>query len=600
MAIPSNNNENHKFNDMKKTEPLDIEKWKVEKIGVIGPGIVGMPMAALLANAPIKIGTNNPSKVLIIQRESKNSAWKIDSINKGKSVIGGIEPDLDAITKKAFEKSLLSASSDYNLLADADVILVSVQTDKKGYEPDYGPLFEALEKLAKALTNKPAHKVPLVVFESTLAPTTMDTLIRNHFLKYNLEEGKDILLGNSPNRVMPGRLVERIRKSDKLAGGLTPVTPKLIHLLYKNIVTEGTIFETNSLTAEIVKTLENAYRDVRIAFSAEIVRYCDVNNIDFYQVREKVNLMLAQTDLANDKPNEVPSGGILIPTLGVGGHCLPKDGILLWWRKLETNKELPSSLILESRTINNQSPFLSLKQAEKEFGELTNKKIALMGAAYRFNSEDTRNSPTLVLADHLKNNGFNYIMHDPYVKSDDQNILKYNQQDFLTHDLDLALHDADIIIMCTAHKTYLDHFEHIISGKNLKGILDACNIYNRTQFKDKNILYSGIGRGTGRPEKSFIRFVYNSFRTMEKGLANELSNLIEFYNEEYASNEFNKVEFTEVQRLAKTCSTGCEIVDTAKITQLPIYKGFSSQLSKLAFEMSQSVQKLENQNQILG
>jgi UDP-N-acetyl-D-mannosaminuronic acid dehydrogenase len=86
---------------------------------------------------------------------------------------------------------------------------------------------------------------------------------------------------------MPGRLVERIAKSDKLAGGLSPVTPVLINKLYSNIVTQGQVFKTNSLTAEIVKTLENAYRDVRIAFSAEIVRYCDENNVDFYQVQGK-------------------------------------------------------------------------------------------------------------------------------------------------------------------------------------------------------------------------------------------------------------------------------------------------------------------------
>ncbi len=85
---------------------------------------------------------------------------------------------------------------------------------------------------------------------------------------------------------MPGRLVERIRESDKLAGGLHPETPKLISKLYKHIVTNAKVFETNSLTAEIVKTLENAYRDVRIAFSTEIVRYCDEHNIDFYKVRE--------------------------------------------------------------------------------------------------------------------------------------------------------------------------------------------------------------------------------------------------------------------------------------------------------------------------
>lgn len=571
---------------MEKTTPIDLNSWKIEKIGVIGPGIVGMPMASLLANAQIKIGTDQPAKVIIIQRKSINSGWKIDFINSGKSVIGGIEPDLDDITRSAFEKGLLSGSSDYSELSDADVILISVQTDKKGLEPDYGPLFEALENLGNALQKKPADKIPLIVFESTLAPTTMDTLIRAHFKKFGLEEGKDILLGNSPNRVMPGRLVERIIKSDKLAGGLSPITPTLIHTLYKNIVKEGEVFETNSLTAEIVKTLENAYRDVRIAFSAEIVRYCDENEIDFYSVRAEVNRLLAQSDEANNNPNEVPSGGILIPTLGVGGHCLPKDGILLWWRKLETSSQTPSSLILASRKINNESPVLTFCQAEKAFGEIRNKKIALLGVAYRFNSEDTRNSPTLQLANYLRDNKIDYIMHDPYVKFDDQNILKYNQQNYLTQDLDKALRDAEIIILGTAHKEYLDKIEQIISGEKLAGIMDACNIYNRKSFKDSSVKYTGIGRGINLPEKSFVDFVYQSFRTMETGLANELNNLIGFYNENYAFDDYNKVKFADVQRLAKTCSTGCEIADSGKINHVPTYNDFTSALAKIAFEIS--------------
>jgi UDP-N-acetyl-D-mannosaminuronic acid dehydrogenase len=571
---------------MKNTTPIDLQSWKIEKIGVIGPGIVGMPMASLLANAQIKIGSNQPAKVVIIQRKSVNSGWKIDAINSGKSVIGGIEPELNDITRSAFEKGLLSGSSDYSALSDADVILISVQTDKKGLEPDYEPLFEALENLGNALKNKPSEKIPLIVFESTLAPTTMDTLIREHFRKFGLEEGKDILLGNSPNRVMPGRLVERIRTSDKLAGGLNPVTPELIKTLYQNIVTEGEVFQTNSLTAEIVKTLENAYRDVRIAFSAEIVRYCDENDIDFYSVREQVNSLLAQSDSANTNPNEVPSGGLLIPTLGVGGHCLPKDGILLWWRKLESENQTPLSLILESRKINNESPVLTFQQAEKAFGNIRNKKIALLGVAYRFNSEDTRNSPTLVLANYLRDNEIDYIMHDPYVKSDDQNILKYNQQDYLTQDLNKALQDAEIIILGTAHKEYLDKIKIITSGEKLSGIMDACNIYTAGYFKNSTGIYAGIGRGSDEPDKGFVEFVYESFRAMEAGLANELNNLINFYNSNYAFDEFNKVKFADVQRLAKTCSTGCEIADPRKIDHVPTYNKFSSSLAKIAIEIS--------------
>lgn len=563
--------------------PLNVNTWKIEKIGVIGPGIVGMPMASMLAHARIKIGTDQPAKVIVIQRDSDNSGWKVNAINNGRSVIGGIEPDLDSITNQAVNAGILSASSDFSVLSDADVVLVSVQTDKKGLEPDYGPMFGALEKLGEALKNKPASKIPLIIFESTLAPTTMDTLFREHFKKYGLEEGKDILLGNSPNRVMPGRLVERIRESDKLAGGLHPETPKLISKLYKHIVTNAEIFETNSLTAEIVKTLENAYRDVRIAFSTEIVRYCDENNIDFYKVREKVNSMLAQSDNATSDPNAVPTGGLLIPMLGVGGHCLPKDGILLWWRNIQKGSDTSSSLILTSRFINDESPSHTFIQSEKAFGSLRNKKIALLGVAYRFNSEDTRNSPTLTLANYLKDNKVSYIMHDPYVKSDDQNITKYNQQDFFTQDINKALEFADYVFICSAHKEYIDHFEKITSKKNIKGVMDASNIYKRKQFVNNPVQYAGIGRGIGEPENDFIDFVYESFRTVEKGLAAELLGLINFYNENYAHDEYNKVKFADVQRLAKTCSTGCEIADPDKIENIPAYKNYSSLLAQKAF-----------------
>ncbi len=563
--------------------PINTSTWKIEKIGVIGPGIVGMPMASMLAHARIKIGTDQPAKVIVVQRNSHNSGWKVDAINSGRSVIGGIEPGLDDITNQAVKEGILSASSDFNVLSDADVVLVSVQTDKKVLEPDYEPMFGALEKLAEALRNKPSSKVPLIIFESTLAPTTMDTLFREHFKKYGLEEGKDILLGNSPNRVMPGRLVERIKDSDKLAGGLHPETPKLISKLYKNIVTNAKVFETNSLTAEIVKTLENAYRDVRIAFSTEIVRYCDEHNIDFYKVRNKVNEMLAQSDKATDDPNAVPTGGLLIPMLGVGGHCLPKDGILLWWRNIETGTDTTPSLILASRSINDESPAHTFSQAEKAFGSLRDKKIALLGVAYRFNSEDTRNSPTLTLANYLRDNKVKYLMHDPYVKDDDQNLTKYDQQDNFTTDLDKALAFADYVFICSAHKVYIDAFEKITAGKNIQGIMDAANIYSRKQFEGKKVKYAGIGRGTGEPSADFIKFVYDSFRAVEHGLGRELQGLINFYNGNYAHDEYNKVKYADVQRLAKTCSTGCEIADPEKVEKIPVFSNYSSILVQKAY-----------------
>lgn len=557
--------------------------WQLQKIAVIGPGIVGMPMAALLANAKIKIGTSKPANVVVIQRNSENSGWKVDAINSGQSVIGGIEPGLDNIVKKCVAEGILYASHDYKHLADADMILVCVQTDKKGLEPDYGPLFGALTSVALALQHKPIDKVPLVVFESTLAPSSMHTVIRDHFEKYNLIEGEDILLGNSPNRVMPGRLVERVTESDKLVAGLHPETPRMIRAVYKHIVTKGNLFETNSLTAEITKTLENAYRDVRIAYSTEIVRYCDDQDIDFYRVRNLVNKNMSQEDNASHDPNAVPSGGLLIPMVGVGGHCLPKDGILLWWRKIEFGADTSDSLILQSRVINNEAPANTIELIEKKYGDIHGKTITVLGTAYRFNSEDTRNSPSIQLALLLKEKGCNVRLHDPYVKKGDQNLLKYDVDNLFTNNISRAVDGADILIFATAHKSYLENAKGIFStSSNLKLVADACNLYRRDFVEKQGYEYVGIGRGKKIPDTRFIHFVMEGFQAMERGLANELEGLISFLNDRFVSDDFNKVSFEEVQNLAASCNTGCIIAYPGPVNKLPTYNSFHSRLAKCA------------------
>jgi UDP-N-acetyl-D-mannosaminuronic acid dehydrogenase len=561
---------------------LSPNNWKVQKIAVIGPGIVGMPMAAMLAHARICIGSNEPAKVIVIQRDSPTSGWKVDAINSGRSVIGGIEPELGRIVAESVSEGLLSASHDYSDLSDADVVLVCIQTDKDGMGPDYKPMFEGLNGLAAALQKKPADKTPLIIFESTLAPSSMSTLMKDLFSKYGLEEGRDILLGNSPNRVMPGRLIERVADSDKLIGGLTPITTKLIDRLYSHIVTNGVLYQTNSLTAEIVKTLENAYRDVRIAYAAEIVRYCDTNDIDFYRVRARVNRHLAQEDAASEDPNTVPSGGLLVPTIGVGGHCLPKDGILLLWRQLENGLSIDKSLILESRRINDESPAETIRFTEKAFGDLSGRPLTLLGTAYRFDSEDTRNSPTLPLAKLLIEKGCSVTVHDPFVKSDDQKLIKFNLQKYFTRDIEKALSETEVAIFCTAHLVYSQEREAMLkSATRLKGVFDGCNLFRKSDF-NSNIGYAGIGRGSGAPDDAFIEFVHDGFRCMECGVANEVAAFVDFANKHFAGDDFNKVDFKDVQRIAGTCVTGCDIVDPGPIDKMPEYKGFVPRLVKCA------------------
>jgi len=537
-----------------------VASWAVHKIAVVGPGIVGMPMAAMLAHARIMEGSSKPARVVVIQRNSVTSGWKVNAINDGKSPIGGVEPALDRLVEESVAAGLLSASHDYDALADADVILVSVQTDRRGDAPDYGPLFEALTGIALALKKRPSRNVPLIVFESTLAPSSMATVITDHFASHGLVEGEDILLGNSPNRVMPGRLVERVASSDKIIAGLHPETAGLIRRIYSRIVTKGNLHATNSLTAEVVKTLENAYRDVRIAYAAEVARYCDAHDIDFFALRDAVNILAKQQDTASSDPHSVPSGGLLVPMLGVGGHCLPKDGVLLWWRALEAGEDSSRSLILESRRINDESPRELLRLVERAIGSLSGRRVALLGTAYRGNSEDTRNSPTLFLARGLRSHGVPMRIHDPYVHPTDANLKHFGMADLFTRELRDAVGDAEVLIVCCPHRVYADGWAAIrAAAPAARYVVDACHLMRAADVVESGMTYMGIGMGQETPPAELVLAVLAGFRAVETGVANEVEELVRFLNRNRTGLPFNRLEFGDIQRIAATCPTGCAI-----------------------------------------
>jgi UDP-N-acetyl-D-mannosaminuronic acid dehydrogenase len=443
-------------------------------------------------------------------------------------------------------------------------------------------MFEALTGIALALQQRPAGNVPVIVFESTLAPSSMATVIKDAFERHGLIEGRDILLGNSPNRVMPGRLVQRVAASDKIIAGLHPDTPGLIRRIYSRIVTKGVLHATNSMTAEVVKTLENAYRDVRIAYAAEVVRYCDAQDIDFFALRDAVNARAKQEDTASSDPQAVPSGGLLVPMLGVGGHCLPKDGVLLWWRALEAGEDNSRSLILESRRINDQSPAETLRLTERAFGALKGKHVALLGAAYRGNSEDTRNSPTLYFARVLRAHGVSVRIHDPYVYATDANLRHFGMTEVFTRDLAEAVKDAEVIVLCCPHRVYADGWQAIAAvAHKAKHVVDACNLMRSANVVASGLGYAGIGRGRQAPSAGLVDAVYAGFRAVETGAGNEVAELVRFLNDRYAATPFNKVQFSEVQRIAATCPTGCTIVDTGAALPPP-ESGFRSQLVRRA------------------
>jgi UDP-N-acetyl-D-mannosaminuronic acid dehydrogenase len=539
-----------------------------EKIAVVGAGVVGVPMAASLAASRLADPSSRPVDVVLIQRNSPTSGWKVAAVNNGDSPLGGIEPGLGPVIRKGVAARVLRASFDYDEVRGADAVLFCVQTDKRGFGPDYGPLMEAVEAAARALRRRPAGRKPLVVFESTLAPTTMNTLMRETFAAHGLHDGRDVRLANSPNRVMPGFLLDRIRTSDKLVGALRPETAEAVASLYRPVVSAGRLLQTNSLTAETVKTFENAARDVRIACAAELVRLCDGLDVDFHALRSEVNRRLEWGDEASANPPAVPVGGLLVPTVGVGGHCLPKDGILLLWRMIESGRDMSESLILESRRINDEAPAYVAGRVETLWGSLRGKKIALLGTAYRPNSEDTRNSPTLSLAGTLRTLGARVILHDPHVRSGDQNLERTGLTEAFTRDFDEALAGADGVIVCAAHRFYREEWPR--RGPTSVGrpaVFDGCHLFSRREAPE----LAGLGKGKNAPSEALVEFGLESFRAMEIGLALEIEAFVDFVNQAYPAPR-NGLAFEDIGRLAGTCVTGCRLVPPGRVSAVPAYK----------------------------
>jgi nucleotide sugar dehydrogenase len=554
------------------------------KIAVVGPGTVGMPIAALLASAGGTDGSP-PPRVVIVQRPSASSGWKVKAINAGRSPLGRSEPGLENIVAGAVARGTLTASHDSEACADADVIIVCVQTDRVGLAPDYSALLAALGDVAEALKSNPCRARPLIIIESAMAPSTMQTLVRPFFSRRGLVDGKDILLANSPSRAMPGRLVETLTRSDKLVAGLGPEAPVLVASLYRRVLTRGRAIVTNSLAAETASMVESAFRDVRIAFSTEIARHCDTLDVDYRTLRDHVNDLLEWTDGVSWNPTAVPTGALLLPMVGVGGQALPRDGVLLWWRALEASEASRNSLILAARGVNDASPASVVRRARTALGSLNGRTVAVLGAAYRANSAGTRNSPSLVLATLLRDTGANVIMHDPLVHLGDGNVERLGLADHFTNDLEEALGNASVVFAATGHKAYLGLANRLRDGSlRIRGVIDGCNLFHASEFDGTNVLYAGIGQGRRAPNAHLVRSVASMYRAVARGVANEVDMLVRFLNARYADGIFNGVDASEVRRLTETSWSQCRFERPGDICNVQEHEGFMSGLAQLAID----------------
>jgi nucleotide sugar dehydrogenase len=554
------------------------------KIAVVGPGTVGMPMAALLASVAGTDGSP-PPRVVVVQRPSDSSGWKVKAVNAGQSPVGGKEPELDKLIAESVARGFLTATHDRNACVDADVILVSVQTDRAGLAPDYTCLLGALGDVAAALSTRRQPGRPLIVIESALAPSTMQTIVRPFFASRGLIDGKDVLLANSPSRAMCGRLVESITRSDKLVAGLGPEAPILVASLYRRILSRGRPIVTSSLSAEIASAVESAFRDVRIAFAAEVARYCDRIDVDFRTLRDHVNDVLEWSDSVSWNPSAVPTGALLLPTVGVGGQALPRDGVLLWWRALEASQPSRNSLILAARSVNDASPASVVRRARLELGALSGRRVTVLGAAYRANAAGTRNSPSLVLATLLRDSGADVVVHDPLVCVGDKDVERLVLAEEFTSDLDAALQHGQVVFAATGHQAYQGLACRLVrDSSGIEGVIDACNMFNPADFYGSHVKYAGIGHGRRAPSSHLVRSVVSMYRAVARGVANEVDGLVRFLNAHYADDAFNQVDTGEVRRLAATSWCECRMERPGDIRNVREHDGFMSGLAQLAID----------------
>jgi UDP-N-acetyl-D-mannosaminuronic acid dehydrogenase len=452
-------------------------------IVVIGMGYVGIPMAALLADV-------DDFYVTGIQRRSQRSGWKIDWLNQGKNPYEGDEPGLDDLIKSVVKSGKFKVTDKYDDVRNADYILIDVQTPVDDEKiPRYASLLDVSHNIAKHI-----KKGATIILESTVAPGTTDNILQPIIEKEScLKRGKDFYLVFSFERVMPGKLIEYITDFPRVIGGGCQEANEKAKFLYGKVVKKE-LQVTDTLTAELTKCIENAYRDVNIAFANEMALLCEDFNRNIFEIINLINYR-------HDRMMHYPGSG-------VGGHCLTKDPWLLLYgfnKYTERINESKIKIIPDARKINDFMPYHMIELMENVFRDshqlVDNIKVVLLGVSYKANTDDTRNTPTEniinVLRSRYHSHNIEYIAHDPYVTERDYKLTK------LTSDFNEAVNNADVLMFTTNHSEYYNiDLEDLKKKVRTPIIIDGRNIFDKKTIEKKGFIYRKVGEGSNNINKS--------------------------------------------------------------------------------------------------
>jgi UDP-N-acetyl-D-glucosamine dehydrogenase len=381
------------------------------RIGIVGLGYVGLPLAVAFAESGLEVvGLDSDRR-------------KVAGLNAARSHIEDV-PDaaLAAVSGR------LRATTKRAELAACDAVIVCVPTPLTGSrEPDLSYLLDAASTISHVL--QPGQ---LVVLESTTHPgTTRDRLVPI-LEESGLAAGEDFHVAFSPERIDPGRTDYTVRTTPKLVGGLTPACGELAERLYGTVCERVEVLSSPEV-AELSKLLENIFRSVNIALVNEIAQLCDRVGIDVWEV----------IDAASTKPFGFMR---FEPGPGMGGHCLPVDPFYLGFTARE-NDFYPEFIELAGK-VNQAQPGFCVERIARALNEVGNpvngSRILLLGVSYKAGVGDVRESPALKIARQLRDLGGVVSYHDPYVP-------ELSEFELQSVDLDEALGTADVAAIVTAH-----------------------------------------------------------------------------------------------------------------------------------------------------
>lgn len=419
-----------------KEQLLEKINKKTAKVGVVGLGYVGLPLAVEKASAGYEtIGFDVQEK-------------KVKSVNEGQNYIGDV---VDEKLKKLVKDGTLRATTDFSFVKDVDTICICVPTPLDLYkQPDLSYVVSSTKSVAQYL-----HKGMLVILESTTYPGTTEEVLKPILEESGLKCGKDFFLAFSPERVDPGNKEYNTKNTPKVVGGCTEECTEVAAALYRNIL-EGDIHTVSSpAVAEMEKILENTFRNINIGLANEMAILCNRMGIDVWEV----------IDAAKTKPYGFMP---FYPGPGLGGHCIPLDPFYLEWKAKEYDYH--TRLIETSGEINDSMPEFVLDNVMKILNKnkkaLNGAKVLLMGVAYKNDIDDYRESPAFKVIELLEKNGADLMVNDPYCP-----VSKYKDKTYHSVDWKEVIDESDIVIITTNHSCY--DYESIVS--RAKAVYDTRN-----------------------------------------------------------------------------------------------------------------------------